>query len=51
MEITRHHHFNRRIVAFVLFLLLALSCLALTLLDVSDPNPVHPTEAHHERQA
>jgi hypothetical protein len=51
MEISKRPHFNRRIVAFVLFLLLALSYVVLTLLDVSDPNQVHPTEAHHERQA
>jgi hypothetical protein len=34
-----------------LFLLLALSYLALTLLDVPDPNQAHPTETQHERQA
>ena len=51
MEITRHHRFNRRIVALVLFFLIALSYLVLTLLDVRDPNQAHPKEAHHERQA
>jgi hypothetical protein len=51
MEISKRPHFNRRIVAFVLFLLIALSYLVLTLLDGRDPNQAHPTEAHHERQA
>ena len=51
MEISKRPHFKRRIVAFILFLLIALSYLALTLLDVSDPNQTHPTEVHHERQA
>lgn len=51
MEISKRSHFNRRIVALVLFLLIALSYLVLTLLDVRDPNQVHPTEARHERQA
>lgn len=51
MEMIKHSRFNRRIVALVLFVLLALSYLALTLLVVPDPNQTHPTEAHHERQA
>jgi hypothetical protein len=51
MEICKRPRFNRRIVAFVLFLLLALSYLALTLIVVPDPNQTHPTEVHHERQA
>ena len=51
MEISKRPHFNRRIVALVLFFLIALSYLVLTLLDVRDPNQAHPTEAHHERQA
>ena len=51
MEISKRHHFNRRIVALVLFFLIALSYLVLTLLDVPDPNQAQPTEAHHERQA
>jgi hypothetical protein len=45
------YHFNRRIVALVLFALLALSYAVLALVDVSTPNQAHPTEAHHERQA
>jgi len=51
MEISKRPYFNRRIVALVLFLLIALSYLFLTLLDVRDPNQAHPTEVHHERQA
>ena len=51
MEISKRPHFNRRIVALVLFLLIALSYVALALLDVPDPHQVHPTETHHERQA
>lgn len=52
MEINMsRYRFNRRIVALVLFLLIALSYLVLTLLDIRDPNQTHPTEAHHERQA
>ena len=51
MEISKRPHFNRRIVAFVLFFLIALSYLVLTLLDGRDPTQAHPTEAHHERQA
>jgi len=51
MEISKRPHFNRRIVALVLFFLIALSYLVLTLFDGRDPNQAHPTEAHHERQA
>jgi len=52
MEINRsRYRFNRRMVALVLFVLLALSYVVLTLVDVSDPNQAHPTEAHHEHQA
>jgi hypothetical protein len=51
MEISKRPHFNRRIVALVLFLLIALSYLVLTLVDGRDPNQAHPTEVHHERQA
>jgi hypothetical protein len=51
MEISKRPHVSRRIVALVLFFLIALSYVVLTLLDVRDPNPTHPTEAHHERQA
>jgi len=52
MEIHRgRHRFNRRIVAFVLFILLALSYVVLTLVAGSDPNQAHSTEAHHEHQA
>jgi len=50
MEIHRgRYRFNRRIVAFVLFVLLALSYVVLTLVAGSDPNQVHPKEAQHER--
>ena len=51
MEISKRPHFNRRIVALVLFLLIALSYLVLTLVDGRDPNQAYPTEVHHERQA
>jgi hypothetical protein len=51
MEISKRPHVSRRIVALVLFFLIALSYVVLTLLDVRDPNQTHPTEAHHERQA
>lgn len=51
MEISNRPHLNRRIVALVLFFLIALSYLVLTLLDVPDPNQVHPAEVHHEHQA
>ena len=52
MELNRsRYHFNRRIVALVLFALLALSYVLLALIDVSNPNQAHPTEAHHEHRA
>jgi uncharacterized PurR-regulated membrane protein YhhQ (DUF165 family) len=51
MEINKHHyHFNRRIVAIVLFIMLALSYLVLTLVVVPDRNQADSTETHHERQ-
>lgn len=51
MEISKHHYdFNRRIVAIVLFVILALSYLVLTLVVDPDPNLAHSTEVHHARQ-
>jgi hypothetical protein len=52
MEINRsRYRLNRRVIAIVLFVMLALSYLVLTVVVVSDPNQAHSTEAQHERQA
>ncbi len=51
MDISKPRRINRRIVALILFVMLALSYIVLTLVDVRNPDQAHPTEAHHERQA